>query len=102
MHELLLDSSIWGECEIYENINLTIIQLQPTPKPARVFQYTKYIVEEYHSDASNHNPDGIEKDHLIVGHFLKSVVLIFNPLITTILLSMLMKEMRVMKESLLI
>ena len=44
--DLSLDSNIWGQCELFENIDLTAIQLQKTHQPK----------------APNHNHDGIKED----------------------------------------
>ena len=47
MQDLLsLDSSIWKDCSYLENIDLTAIKVEITPKPNCAFQYTEHVIEE--------------------------------------------------------
>ena len=39
---------------MFENIDFTAIQLQPTLKPARIFKFTEHVVEEESPNDLNH------------------------------------------------
>lgn len=50
---------------MFENIDFTAIQLQPTPKPACIFKCTEHIVEEESPKDLNYKLGDIEEYHIL-------------------------------------
>ena len=62
-----------GRVSVFENINFTAIQLQPTPKPACIFKFTEHVVEEESPNDFNHKLSD-DEDLLLVESISRALV----------------------------